>query len=690
MKYIDPALLTKDQAFTEIARLELEIKHHNDLYYNQNMPEISDAEYDQLFLRLMAIERLFPDLASSDSVTKKVGARPEGRLPKVEHSVPMLSLANAFTVEDLEDFYSKIGKFLNRKGGLDFVCEPKIDGLSFTASYHHGTFTKGATRGDGYTGEDITENLKHVLNFPLCLHGNVPESLEVRGEVFMRKQDFLILNEQKQKHGEDIFANPRNAAAGSLRQLDPVVTASRKLSYFVYSVVSKHQFKAENELMEQVTQWGFATDSHFKLCSSIDELMEYHNYLMSIRERLDFEIDGAVYKLNNISLQERLGFVSRSPRWAIAHKFPAEQVRTILKDIVIQVGRTGALTPVAKLQKVKVGGVEVSSASLHNQDEIERKDIRIGDVVIIQRAGDVIPQIVAVDFKERTVDLPKFEFPIHCPSCGSLAVREDCEAISRCVGGLYCPDQMLERLKHFVSKNALNIEGLGSKQVEFFVEKNYITSPVDIFFIQDKDANNVAKLGNFPGWGQKSAQNLFESIERAKIISLDRFIFSLGIRHVGEVTAKLLARRYISFQNWFTCLSNVNSQEIYQELDEIDGIGEITSESIREFFTEEHNIHIVKELAELIEVEDFAANIHSHSLNYKIVVFTGTLHSISRAEAKAQAEKLGAKVGSAVSAKTDYVIAGEGAGSKHKKALELGLKILNEDEWLSLVRSTNS
>lgn len=694
---LEPGSLSKEQAEHELARLAIEIKKHDDLYYQKDAPVISDAAYDALRIRNEQIEKLFPDLIREDSPSKTVGAKPLEKFGKVEHKVPMLSLANAFTRENIKDFVDRVKRFLglSEDEGIEFFAEPKIDGLSFSARYENGIFVQGATRGDGFVGEDITENLKVVHGFPLRLisaqDGEQPEVLEVRGEVYMSHNNFTKLNKRNEEIGAKIFANPRNAAAGSLRQLDSGITASRHLQYFIYSVSELGNINigsTQSEALQNLGAMGFSTNHEARITSDVDSMLELYENIYRKRPKLEYDIDGVVYKVNRFDLQARLGSVSRSPRWAIAHKFPAEQAKTILEKISVQVGRTGALTPVANLTPINVGGVIVSRATLHNEDEIARKDIREGDTVILQRAGDVIPQIVAVDLSMRQKNSIKFEMPQYCPVCGSMAVREEEEAVRRCTGGLICEAQAVERLKHFVSRNAFDIEGLGEKQIEAFFGEGIIKNPVDIFTLQQRDEENkFGSIVNREGWGKKSAENLFNAINQRCKIKLDRFIYALGIRHVGQGIARLLALNYGSFERFKEQVSGAMFQEekkIPESLLAIDGIGHKVAESIAEFFIEPHNIEIINRLCKIIEIENMESVSGDSPISGKTVVFTGTLIKMTRQEAKAKAESLGAKVAGSVSNKTDYVVAGEDAGSKLKKATELGVKVLTEDEWVEL------
>jgi DNA ligase (NAD+) len=683
--------LTHTQAAEELARLAKEIAKHDTLYYHKSEPEISDTAYDALRHRNEAIEQRFPQLIREDSPSARVGAAPVEGFAKVPHSVPMLSLANAFTEEDVEEFLGRVRRFLGLLDNheIELICEPKIDGVSFSARYEHGRYVRGVTRGDGFTGEDITQNIRTLEALPLHIAG-APEVLEIRGEVYMSREAFAALNYTREQTGEPLFANPRNAASGSLRQLDSRITHSRHLRYFAYGIgeVSALIANSQSSLLEALGNFGFSINPETHIASSLEAVMANYHALETRRPKLIYEIDGIVYKVNRFDWQERLGSVARSPRWAIAHKFQAEQVTTLLEKIVIQVGRTGVLTPVAHLTPVKVGGVEVSRATLHNEDEIARKDVREGDTVVIQRAGDVIPQVVAVVPTKRPTSSKPFHYPDHCPICGSIAVREEEEAARRCTGGLICEAQAVERLKHFVSRHAFDIEGLGDKQISYFHEKGDIRTPVDIFTLEERDKHSFAPLRNQHGWGPKSAENLFAAIQERRTISLTRFIFALGIRHVGQVTAKLLASHYGSYEAWVHAMraAHDNTSEAYQDLLTIDGIGQTVADSLIAFFKEQHNRDILDALHKVLTLtHEQTVRVSDSPLMGKTIVLTGTLHSMTRQEAKAKAESLGAKVTGSVSPKTDYVIAGEEAGSKLTKARELGVTVLDEEAWRRLL-----
>lgn len=682
--------LTPAEASEEINKLSDQIKQHNIAYYEHDDPTISDAEYDQLFQALLALEKQFPQLANADSITNQVGSKPQDKFIKHTHKMPMLSLDNAFSLDDVADFTDRICRFLKRDSMPPLYLEPKIDGVSFSLTYKKGKLITGATRGDGYVGEDITANIKTIKSIPLQLN-DVPDFLEIRGEIYFNKDDFIKLNELQEKAGKKIFANPRNSAAGSLRQLDQEITAARPLKYFVYSLghTSSPLANGQEELLTKLSKLGFQTNKIGKLASSITEISEFYDKLTEMRNSLDYEIDGIVYKVNDFSLQDRLGVIARSPRFAIAHKFPAIITETKLKDITIQVGRTGALTPVAELEPVNVGGVMVSRATLHNMNEIDRKDIRIGDIVMLQRAGDVIPQIVSVNLDKREEGLQPYVIPTQCPSCGSNVHYDDDEAILRCDNILGCPKQQYEAIRHFVSRNAMNIEGLGKKQVQFLLENNMITNPVDLFSLQNRNEESLTKLENMPGWGKRSAEQLFANIELRKKCSLNRFIYALGIRHIGEMNAKILARELKSANNFLkqmTVLGKGNA-EIYDQLSNLDGIGDRILIDIQNFFELEQNTNNIQKLISTLDIEDYVDNRESNLLSDKIIVFTGTLENLSRSEAKAMAEKLGGKVASSVTSKTSMVVAGSAAGSKLKKATDLGVKIISEQDWIEMVKN---
>ena len=690
--------LTKAKAKVELKRLALTIEGHNVRYYQQDAPTISDADYDALRQRILAIEEKFPELVSSDSPTQTVGAAPTRGFAKIQHAVPMLSLGNAFSDEDVAEFVTRIRRFL-KLDAEEFpaiVAEPKIDGLSLSLRYENGELVKAATRGDGFTGEDVTANVRTLKDIPNTLNGNTPAACEIRGEVYMLKSDFLALNKKQDEAGDTIFANPRNSAAGSLRQKDVTITASRPLKFFAYAwgEVSDMPAETQHGMLDWMTQAGFVVNDKIKRCHSIDDLLAFYKSIGEQRASLGYDIDGVVYKIDRLDWQERLGFAGRAPRWAIAHKFAAEQATTVLEKIEIQVGRTGALTPVARLTPVTVGGVVVQNATLHNADEIARKDVREGDTVIVQRAGDVIPQIVSVLLDKRPTTATPYVFPDKCPICSSHVASEDGEVVRRCTGGLICPAQAVEKLKHFVSRLAFDIDGLGDKQIQEFYDDGRVMHPVDIFTLEKRDARAAKKLADRDGYGEVSVRNLFSAIDARRKIDLNRLIFALGIRHIGEGNAKLLARHYGSMDAFREAMiaaaggqsDEGNTSEAYQDLNDIDGVGDIVAEALVEFFAEPRNVMALNDLIdELDEVIPVAQAATDSPVAGKTVVFTGSLEKFTRDEAKARAERLGAKVAGSVSKKTDYVVAGDDAGSKLKKATELGVAVLTEDEWLQLI-----
>ncbi len=696
--------LDEDQARAELARLAEILNRANLAYHTRDAPEISDAEYDALKRRNAAIEARFPHLKRADSPSDIVGAAPAEGFSKVKHAVRMLSLGNAFSDEDVYDFDARIRKFLGLDADADltYTAEPKIDGLSLSLRYEQGRLVQAATRGDGEVGENVTRNAMTVQDIPHTLTG-APEILEVRGEVYMTHADFHALNERQREKGEKPFANPRNAAAGSLRQLDASITKSRPLKFFAYAwgELSEPLAKTQMGAIERLASLGFSTNPLTRLCNGPAEMIAHYREIESQRATLGYDIDGVVYKVNDLALQHRLGFRSTTPRWAIAHKFPAETAWTWLENIDIQVGRTGALSPVARLKPVTVGGVVVSNATLHNEDYIkgldskgnvirDGKDIRIGDWVQVYRAGDVIPKIADVDLSKRRPGSKPYEFPTKCPECGSDAVREKGDAVRRCTGGIICPAQAVEKLKHFVSRKAFDIEGLGAKQIEMFYhdEQLPIREPADIFTLQARDEANLTKLKNREGWGEKSAQNLFRAIEEKRKIPLDRLIYSLGIRHVGESAANLLAQHYGSWSNFETALTRatLNEGPEWEDLIAIDGVGAVMATSLIIAFHQENERASIDRLIAELEPQDAVkiAPVDSPVAG-KTVVFTGSLEKMTRAEAKARAEALGAKVSGSVSKKTDLVVAGPGAGSKAKKAESLGVEMIDEDGWLALI-----
>jgi len=665
-----------DQLSPKVARAEhtllgAEIAEHDRRYYQDDAPTISDADYDTLRRRYEALEEAFPELHAAESLTKKVGAAPASKFAKVKHAVPMLSLGNVFSDEEVHEFVSRVRRFLGLKedAPLAFTAEPKIDGLSCSLRYERGELATAATRGDGFEGEDVTANVRTIAEVPHRLKGHAPAVLEARGEVYMNRADFAVLNERQAEAGKMIYANPRNSAAGSLRQIDASVTAQRPLRFFAYAwgEVSDMPAKTQEGMLDFLHHAGFVTNKLTKLCHSADEMIAHYRDIEQRRSSLGYDIDGVVYKVDDLVLQERLGFVSRAPRWAVAHKFPAERATTVLRAIDIQVGRTGALTPVARLDPVTVGGVVVQNATLHNADEIERKDIRVGDTVVIQRAGDVIPQVVEVVLDKRPTDgLPKYEFPTRCPRCDSAVVQEmddegAADVVRRCSGGLICPAQAVERLKHFCSRLAMDIEGLGDKQIELFYEKGLIKEPADIFTLQKRNEAGEFDLTTWEGFGETSVRNLFASIKSRRQIPLNRFIFALGIRRIGETNARRLARHFGTFDALRAAASKAREgSEAREEINNIDGVGDVVAE---------------------VEPQPMEAVKNDSPVAGKTVVFTGSLERLTRDEAKAQADRFGAKVSGSVSKKTDLVVAGPGAGSKLTKAQELGIEVISEDEW---------
>src|SRR5262245_42886854 len=691
--------LDEAEAAAELARLAAKIAHHDELYYRKDAPEISDAEYDALRARNDEIEARFPHLVRDDSPSLRVGAAPVEAFGKVVHRLPMLSLGNVFDDEGLRDLLDRISRFLRLQSidGLAVTAETKIDGLSIALRYEDGKLVQGATRGDGYEGENVTANVRTIADIPKSIAAKAfPSAFEVRGEIYMRHADFEKLNKDQAKQGLKVFANPRNAAAGFVRQLDPSVTARRPLRFFAYGWGDVERLPADTQwrVYEALSDWGFPVNPFMRLTNSLGEMLETYREIEQRRAGLGYDIDGVVYKINRFDLQERLGFVSRSPRFAVAHKFPAEKATTILRDIDIQVGRTGALTPVAKLDPITVGGVVVQNATLHNEAEIARKDVRIGDTVIVQRAGDVIPQILGVVLEKRPKGAKGFVFPDVCPVCGSHASREinpntgKEDAVRRCTGGLICPAQRVERLKHFVSRNAFDIEGLGEKHIKAFYEDGLIQSPPDIFTLRARAKRASSKLAEREGWGETSAEKLFDAIKARRAIRLDRFIYALGIPHVGETTARLLARNYGTAANFLKAMraaAKGRGTEAFAELDSIEGIGPTVAAAIADFFAEPHNVSVVTDLLKGVSPGPLEAVDRASPVSGKTVVFTGTLEKMTRSEAKASAERLGAKVAGSVSKKTDYVVAGPGAGSKLKEATALGVAVLSEEEWLKLI-----
>lgn len=689
-KYEDNLFHTPIKAYDLYKKLEEKIVFYDKWYHDKDKPKVSDAYYDKLKNRLLKLAEKYPEVASS--VVTKVGYKSSKGFKKVLHRVPMLSLSNIFNEEDLGDFIQKIQRFLNIETEIAFGAEPKIDGLSCSLRYESGALVLAATRGDGAEGEDITANVQHINDIPKMLPAGVPDILEVRGEIYMRRDEFIALNKRQEDAGKQLFANPRNAAAGSVRQLDSSVTAQRPLHFFGYALgeISKPIAATQSGIRAKLKEWGFVEAEPSAVCRTVTEIMDYFNAVMMMRGDLPYDIDGVVYKVDDLALQERLGFVSRSPRWATAHKFPAERAVTILNAIEIQVGRTGTLTPVARLEPVTVGGVVVSNATLHNEDEIARKGVMIGDHVVIQRAGDVIPQVVEVVLDKRTGKETAFRFPDHCPVCGSLAIREEGEVARRCTGGLICKAQAVERLKHFVSRLAFDIEGLGAKIIEQFYEDGLIKSPADIFRLEDNDKSSLTPLRAREGWGDLSAKNLFESIRQRKTIGFDRFIYALGIRQIGEATAKKLAVFYTSLPVMRVAMDEAQTigADARGDLLNIEDVGPSVADDLLGFFAEAHNREILDDLQSLLTIQPYErAGTVDSPVAGKTVVFTGTLMTMTRAEAKAGAERLGAKVAGSVSKKTDYVVAGEDAGSKLKNARELDVRVLTEEEWKTLLSS---
>ena len=781
---LDLSALSPDEAAALWDELAARIREADEAYYQNDAPELTDADYDQLRQRLIALETGFPQLVHEDSPTQKVGAVPSGPFSKVEHLAPMLSLDNAFTDEDVEDFLGRIRRFLNLGPDeeLAVTAEPKIDGLSASLLYENGKLIRGATRGDGRVGEDVTANLRTIDDIPPTLKGEGwPDRIEIRGEVYMSHADFAALNEREAEAGRKTFANPRNAAAGSLRQLDSAITRSRPLRFFAYAwAASSDDFASgQFEAVKAFADWGFQINPRMTCATSAAGLIDAYNQLTQIRSELGYDIDGVVYKVDRLDWQARLGFVSRSPRWAIAHKFPAEQAVTTLNDIEIQVGRTGSLTPVAKLEPVTVGGVVVSNATLHNEDEIARKDVRIGDQVIVQRAGDVIPQIVASLADKRPPEgLPEYVFPDKCPICDSAAVRElddkgEPDVRRRCTGGLICPAQAVERLRHFVSRKALDIDGLGAKQVELFFEKGVVERPQHIFMLKQRiEEMGLPPLEEWEGFGETSASNLYAAIDARRRLDFTRFLIGLGIRHIGTTNSRLLALHFGEFSALREAMSRAQAEQsgpayrrlssvprigaqtleallahvaqngvpeeppvtangqfsqqiealraprlntsaarelaaryegwaqlradllaaqdqkpgpVYQDIASIDGMGEVSAKALIDFFAEPHNLEMLDSLLVQVEIAPAQAPKADGAVSGKTVVFTGSLERMTRDEAKARAQTLGAKVSGSVSKKTDIVVAGPGAGSKLTKAQELGVQVMTEDEWLALI-----
>ncbi|MFK0163396.1 NAD-dependent DNA ligase LigA [Rhizobium sp. NPDC090279] len=705
--------LSEEEAAAALAYLAAEIARNDALYHGKDAPEISDADYDALKRRNDAIEARFPALTRADSPSRRVGAAPSETFAPVVHARPMLSLDNTFSQEDVQDFVASVYRFLGRlpDDSIAFTAEPKIDGLSMSIRYENGRMVSAATRGDGTTGENVTANIRTIREIPQTLPAGAPDVVEVRGEVYMAKSDFLALNAQMEAEGKQTYVNPRNTAAGSLRQLDAKVTASRKLKFFAYAWGEMSDMPADTQygMVQIFKSWGFPVNPLMARLHSVADILGHYEEIGLQRPDLDYDIDGVVYKVDSLELQARLGFRSRSPRWATAHKFPAEQAFTRLVGIDIQVGRTGALTPVARLEPITVGGVVVTNATLHNADYIkgignkgepirDGRDIRVGDMVIVQRAGDVIPQIVDVVMEKREASSVSYEFPKVCPVCGSHAVRDinektgKVDAVTRCTGGFICRAQATEHLKHFVSRNAYDIEGLGSKQIDFFFESDdpalQIKTAPDIFTLESRQQSSLAKLENIDGFGKVSVGKLYAAINERRQIALHRFIFALGIRHVGETTAKLLARSYGTYDAFEAGMKDAAplAGDAWNDLNNIEGIGEVVARAIVEFYKEPRNTDVIAKLLEEVKPQEAEQPVTSGSpVAGKTVVFTGSLEKFTRDEAKAKAESLGAKVSGSVSKKTDIVVAGPGAGSKLDKAREFNVQVMTEDEWLDLI-----
>ena len=685
--------MSNDSIKNRISTLISQIREADIDYYQDDRPKLTDSDYDKLRLELINLEKMYPELVLANSPTKSVGAKPSNKFGKIKHSIPMLSLDNAFDNDDVIDFCLRVKKFLsiNNDYNLAFTSEPKIDGLSASLRYENGKLVSGATRGDGTIGEDVTANLSTLRNIPLILKGNDwPDVIEVRGEVYISHKDFKIMNTKQLSLGKDIYKNPRNAAAGSLRQIDPKITAQRPLKFFAYAwgEVSHLTANTQIEFIKLLSKWGFQVNPEVKLHSNPQKMIAHYNEISNIRSNLGYDIDGVVYKVNDLLLQKRLGFVTRAPRWAIAHKFPAEKANTTLQQIDIQVGRTGALTPVARLEPITIGGVVVSNATLHNEDEIERLNVKPGDVVEVQRAGDVIPQVVRVI---KSSNGPRFNIPKECPVCGSIANRDTdlvtgkIDAVRRCTNGFNCSAQAIERIKHFVSRRAFDIDGLGAKQIEFFYKNNLINEPADIFSIEAR--NKFIDLEKFEGWGLISVDNLFNAINEKRTIEFSRLLYALGIRHIGHGNAVIIGRHYLSWSKMLIALKSAIDYkgEQWDDLLSIDGMGNAAAKSLVNFFNDSVNISIVNNLLNFIVVQDTLEPSVNSKISGKIIVFTGKFEKFSRDEAKSRAQLLGAKVSGSVSTKTNILIYGPGAGSKYKKAKELGITIMTEDEWIEFL-----
>ena len=701
MAEISVSSLTNAEAEAELTRLGDLIAQANTAYHTEDSPEMSDAAYDSAKRRYAEIEARFPDLKRADSPTGQVGAAPKEGFGKVRHAQRMMSLANAFTDEDLSDFRSRVRSYLNIPADqpIAFTAEPKIDGLSLSLRYEDGKLVQAATRGDGEVGENVTANARTIDDIPETLTG-APEVLEVRGEVYMSHADFAALNERQAERGGKTFANPRNAAAGSLRQLDAEITRARPLRFFAYAwgEVSEPLAETQNGAIQRLELLGFQTNPLTALCTSSVEMLAHYHEIEAQRATLGYDIDGVVYKVDDLALQQRLGYRSTTPRWAMAHKFPAELAWTRLEAIDIQVGRTGALSPVARLTPVTVGGVVVSNATLHNEDYIAGrdskgeeirggKDIRLGDWVQIYRAGDVIPKVADVDLDKRPDDAQPYVFPTNCPECHSDALRESGDSARRCSGGMICPAQAVEKLKHFVSRSAFDIDGLGAKQVEAFYMDGWIREPAEIFTLRERYGSGLQQLKNREGWGEKSATNLFDAIDNKRKIPLSRLLFALGIRHVGESASALIAHHYGTWDSMERALvAAAEPGQARADLISIDGVGEVMATSLTAAFANSAERATIDRLVQHLDIQDAKRTVAADSpVAGKTVVFTGSLEKMTRAEAKARAESLGAKVAGSVSAKTDLLVAGPGAGSKAKKAGELGIETLDEDGWLALI-----
>ncbi len=680
------------------AALVAEIAEHDRRYHMDDAPTISDAAYDKLRRELEALEAAHPEFVSDTSPSKRVGAAPSEKFAKVRHKVAMLSLGNIFADDEVEEFCARVRRFLGLKAEapLAITAEPKIDGLSCTLRYEAGQLVQAATRGDGQEGEDVTANVRTIREIPHKLKGKAPAILEIRGEVYMTKDGFAGVNARQAELGKPLFANPRNSAAGSLRQLDPAVTAGRPLRFFAYAwgETSERPASTQMGMVSAFKAYGLPVNPLMALCDTPAALLAQYHRIEAERASLPYDIDGVVYKVNDIALQDRLGFVSRTPRWAVAHKFPAEQATTVLRKIEIQVGRTGALTPVARLDPVTVGGVVVTNATLHNEEEITRKGIREGDTVHIQRAGDVIPQVLGIVIEKRPKHSEPFRFPETCPFCGSAALREIDErtgrqdVVRRCTGGLVCPAQAIERLKHFCARDAMDIEGLGDRQIEQFYRDGLIMTPADIFTLEERDKRSLKKLKDREGYGETSVRNLFAAIDARRQVEVNRLLYAFGIRHIGRTNSIRLARRFGTFAAIKeAAIAATPGSEAREELENIEGLGAVAAEALADFFAEPHNRAVVAEIEKHVKAIPMAAIVSTSPIAGKTIVFTGTLEQMTRDEAKAQAERLGAKVAGTVSKNTDLVVAGPGAGSKLKKAAELGIETVSEADWLARIKT---